>query len=163
MSVIDYDNIRQSIEHELGIGSRGWTRIVEDALKSVKQRGDETNAPCPSIYQIKEKFGELRIYYDHAAADEFQKTQIAAAISEANRCCERCGNASRLQMIGSWATNLCCWCAHERFTSHSKKHPRFNASVLLDDPLRCQTCGYVGQIAWKASGHRCPACVSKGA
>ena len=162
MSVIDYKNIRQSIEHEIGLGSRGWTRIVEDALKRVKHRAEETDTPYPAIHQIKEKFGELRICYDHAAADEFQNVQITEAISEANRCCERCGNASRLQMIGSWTANLCCWCAHERIKVHGKKLPKFNISVLLDDPLRCQSCGYVGQIAWKASGHRCPACVSEG-
>ena len=61
MSVIDYDSIRKSIEHELGTGSRGWTRILETALKLVKARAEKKSIPCPDVFQIKEKFGELRI------------------------------------------------------------------------------------------------------
>ena len=163
VSVIDYDNIRKSIENELGTGSRGWTRILETAFTLVKARAEKKSLHCPDVCQIKEKFGELRVYYDHTTADDYQKTYIAAALEEAKHSCECCGNATRPQMVGNWVVILCCWCAHDRLASNGQNAPRFNARVLLDDPLRCHRCGFVGQVAWKTSGHRCPACVAKGA
>ncbi|WP_282022469.1 hypothetical protein [Ruegeria faecimaris] len=162
MSVIDWGDIHNSVVSELGKECQGWIRIVEEALERVKKRAIEQKRPAPEVHQIKQKFGELRIYYSRANTDGYQDSDIVAAITEANRCCQWCGNSCRTQIIDAWIVNMCCWCMHRMADNTGKSKPKFNTQHLPDDPLRCQSCGYVGQIAWKATGHRCPCCVSKG-
>lgn len=160
MDDFDWMNIRASVLNEIGRGNQAWARIVEDALVLVKEQADESSKNYPSIYQIKEKFGELRIYYDHSKADNRQQDIIAGAISEANTSCQKCGNNCRPQLLNGWVVNFCCWCAHRVAEDSGNEIPRLNANTM-DERLRCTSCGYIGQIAWKASGHKCPACVAK--
>ena len=72
----------------------GWLPIVEEMLVALK------DLPI-TIVQIKEKFGELRVYgdYDDSVTDE-QVTEIAetieAAVYKARHTCEICGEPGKL-------------------------------------------------------------------
>lgn len=159
-AVIDWNDIRTGVAGQLGHERVGWVRIVSSCLEDVKTYAEDTNLACPDIWEIKEQFAELRIRYDCEGADDYQNGLIDAAIELANASCERCGNACCRQYWHSWAVKMCCWCLHQLAEDKGER------LVLnqLDErhPLWCKSCGYLGQIAWTASGKRCPACVSRG-
>jgi hypothetical protein len=161
-NVIDWSDIKKSVEAELGGQNRGWVRIVTRWLEKVKMRCDEKELSYPDVFQIKQKFAQLRLYYRDLNKDGCIQSYIAAAHTEADASCERCGNSCQPQTIGGWSSNLCCWCAHQLAEERGQK-PIFNKGTGPEDGhLQCVSCGYIGQIAWKATGYRCPACVSKG-
>ena len=161
-NVIDWSDIKKGVEAELGEQNRGWVRIVTRWLEKVKTRCDEKNLSYPDVYQIKQKFAQLRLYYRDPNKDGYIESYIAAAHTEADASCERCGNSCQPQVIGGWSTNLCCWCAHQ-LAEDRKQEAAFNQGTGTDDGhLQCMSCGYIGQIAWTASGYRCPACVARG-
>ncbi|WP_170327951.1 hypothetical protein [Ruegeria arenilitoris] len=112
INVVDYDNIQKSVELELGQNPLGWSGIVTELFEHIKARSDKIGVEYPKVLQIKEKFGELRIYFSKASEDERIRGWVTATIDRANQSCERCGNAARPQNLGSWIITLCCWCAH---------------------------------------------------
>lgn len=158
--VIDWDDIRTGVVDQLGHENVGWVRIVTNCLEDVKTYADDNNIACPEIWKIKERFAELRICYDCEGADDHQNDLIEAAVKLANASCQRCGNACHRQSWHAWAVKMCCWCLH-RIAEERGERLSLNR---LDEghPLQCKFCGYLGQIAWTASGKRCPACVSRG-
>ena len=161
--IIDWDEIETSVKKALGPDNKGWVRIVTHALEKVKERCDEKEIAHPKIGQIKEKLGDLRIYYSEPTKDMYVRAFMEDARIAANSFCERCGNICRPQNLGGWIRCLCCFCAHQVAEDRGYKKPEFNQFRPPEDGhLQCTNCGYVGQIAWTASGHRCPACVSKG-
>lgn len=78
-------------------------RIIEDKLSNPITNG----APDPLyIEQIKEKFGELRIYT--GAATDTVYSIIDQATKESRSTCEECGSADgRMIEIRSWMSTLC--------------------------------------------------------
>lgn len=161
--VFDYDDIRGSVEKHLGKDKLGWIRIVTECFEEIKEHCDSEEKTYPSVSQIKQKYGALRIYLGCAIEDPFIQSSLEEAVRKADRSCERCGNVSRPQCIGVWYANLCCWHAHEAAVERLDKFPKVGLNLRSKSAaLQCRSCGYHGQIAWGVSGHRCPACVSKG-
>ncbi|WP_226689763.1 hypothetical protein [Ruegeria arenilitoris] len=159
----DYDDIRGSVEKHLGKDNLGWVRIVTECFEAIKKHCDQREESYLTVGQIKQKFGSLRIYLDGVQEDTFIQLRLQQAVQEAEMSCERCGNASTTQVIAAWHVNLCCWHAHEAATERMETFPTVRLNTRAKrDVLQCRSCGYVGQIAWGASGHRCPACVAKG-
>lgn len=158
-SVIDYSNIRSSVTEGLGSDSLGWIEIVTECFEAIKERCDEGRLEYPQVLQIKEKFGELRIYLHPSTKKypEFVGTYIEATRRAADGCCEMCGNNSSRQWIGNWMRNLCAFCAHDTaYRQNLKLHKQpFNRSI--DHRLKCTTCGYIGQIV--PGGSKCVACL----
>ncbi|WP_170334775.1 hypothetical protein [Ruegeria arenilitoris] len=160
-NTIDFNDIKQSVEKNLGRTPEGWSGLVTTLFTEIKEHCDLKDATYPFILQIKEKLGELRIY--HRCDDRCIQSMIAATIARANRTCERCSNAAETQLLDGWYTTLCCWCAHE---VASKRHPeRKRLFGVRQKPIRdrmtCGVCGYYGQIDRTDDRNRCPACVKK--
>ncbi|WP_425046503.1 hypothetical protein [Primorskyibacter sp. S87] len=159
----DYEDVRGSVENHLGKENVGWVRVVSECFENIKTHCDTEGKSYPSVGQIKQKYGTLRIYLDGVREEPFIQSILMDAIQEADRSCERCGNASTLQCVGYWFATLCCWHAHEAAAERMKNFPRIGLNTRVrSEGLQCRSCGYHGQIAWGVSGHRCPACVSKG-
>lgn len=108
----------------------GWYSIIDVALKTIctytrnieKRRewaiinnaaevydSDKTPRPVPEsidfrVVQIKEKFGELRVY--SAGADDFINGVISMSEMVASKTCEVCGERGKMRH-GSWIRILC--------------------------------------------------------
>ncbi|AML53811.1 hypothetical protein [Falsihalocynthiibacter arcticus] len=125
-NAIDFDNIQESLERELGLGFEGWIPKIEIGLLELKLELQNCEITPPIIVQMKERFGDLRIYTD---------SQEPAAVSEAledicrhvNSSCQRCGNAAEVQVVFGWAIRLCCHCYNkfldERFDGAESRWP----------------------------------------
>ena len=163
--VVDFSDIRGSIKRALGSDTVGWIDIVTQCFEDIKAHCDRKQIDYPKVAQIKQKWGSLRIYFHEAHDDVYIRQACETAQRLADSSCECCGNAAFPQYVGAWVRTLCCWHAHRVARSrgidfcHEPLNSRFH---LLDHPLRCGSCGYIGQIAWGASGRRCPACVKRG-
>ena len=92
----------------------GWLHIVDTLLESLAQvvttmPNDECELFC--IQQIKEKFGELRVYC------EPRNAPISAAVAEAalraNCTCEACGAFGIPRRFGTYVAVRCRACAAE--------------------------------------------------
>ncbi len=126
----DWENIKSSVESELGQKCRGWNRIVTHALEQVRDYCHENDIHLTEVSQIKEKFGELRIYYSDPSEDQMIQIYVGQAITKANVSCEHCGNACQTQRPGGCWRNLCCWCAH-KLAEDRKQKPAFNHEAAL--------------------------------
>lgn len=63
----------------------------------------------PQFSQIKEKFGTLRIYMDHADETAYALVDFAEDLS--GKICEECGNKGKNAPRPSWWKTLCEECA----------------------------------------------------
>ncbi len=160
-NAIDFNDIKQSVEENLGSTPEGWSGLVTVLFTEVKEYCDLKGATYPFVLQIKEKIGELRIY--HRCDDRQIQSMIAATIARANHSCERCGNSAETQLLDGWYKTLCCWCAHD---VASKRHPKRKRLFGVRkkptrDRMTCSVCGYFGQIDRTDDRNRCPACEKK--
>jgi hypothetical protein len=88
-----------------------WT---EEKLKAAEQALVEYEATLPQIHQIKEKFGQLRIYYKGANS---VGNQLVFRYAEqlANQTCEDCGTNQKVKLReGGWWRTLCDPCELNR-------------------------------------------------
>ena len=163
---VDYNDIKASVEAQLGSTPDGWSGLVSDLFESIKARCDELEIEYPEITQIKEKFGALRIYQKKSSTDETICGWISATIQQANHTCEKCGNAAQTQrLFGSSYATLCCFCGHEaaRHIFNPDRRRLFGDRKNKSKGKNiCTVCCYVGQIDRTDSRGRCPACVKKG-
>ena len=104
----------------------GWMPIVERLSHSIQQYIDAANSrrqwlidngkmkydeliPEPieqvTVAQVKEKFGELRFYYD--GGDEYIAGLVEMAEQWAGHTCEECGKPGHLRGDLSWIKTLC--------------------------------------------------------
>ena len=94
----------------------GWYHIIENLCKQIHShiswqnecaaRYPDKNQPCPnvSIVQIKEKFGDLRFYYD--GGDDTISGMVSMAEAWSKHTCETCGNLGQ-RRSGGWIRTLC--------------------------------------------------------
>lgn len=159
----DWNDITSSVEGELGQTPQGWSGLVVDLFEHIKQRNDELEIAYPKVKQIKEKFGELKIYFQEPSDDQTIQAWISATIQEANRSCELCGNSARVQVIAGCYQTLCCWCGHKvarRIYNEQKR--RLFSTTATQKHVTCSVCRHTGQVDRTDDLGRCPACVSKG-
>jgi len=127
--LFDPDNTDQDWAYLITVG-RGWHALVEDyceQAQSILRDHDQINSWY--IRQIKEKFGELRIYIRPAAEplnvdwysqtvhdiDPPQPTPVQDMLSDlrsqiverANTTCEECGDAGGLRVLNGWYRTCC--------------------------------------------------------
>lgn len=83
----------------------GWYTIVNTLCHSIQQRVESRPEVQVGVTQVKEKFGELRFYYQ--GGDD----HIAGAVSYAelisSRICEECGRPGTRARINSWIVTRC--------------------------------------------------------
>jgi hypothetical protein len=86
----------------------GWRDLLEracDRIESALAEGGAFN-----VFQIKEKFGTLRFYWDGEVSPETRsRTDEAIALAEARSACtcETCGEPGRLYQIAGWYKTAC--------------------------------------------------------
>lgn len=102
--------------------AEGWTPYMPEAGwdSLLIEMHDKLVAADPDIkyIQIKQKFGELRVYTRPVTPTN---PQVAEAIREAvirsRVTCERCGETGKLRQARSWLITLCDGCEAARRTS----------------------------------------------
>lgn len=77
-------------------------KITRDPLSAMKKVPDA----CPQVVarQVKEKFGDLRFYYD--GGDEYVSGIVTMACTFSSTTCERCGKPGE-KTRGGWIRVLC--------------------------------------------------------
>lgn len=78
----------------------GWQHIVDEALEKIK-----SIEPNFEVFQIKEKFGELRIY-GGPGNEEVWKI-IDDATTQSLKTCEVCGKPGKLRTDHGWWKTVC--------------------------------------------------------
>jgi len=105
----------------------GWYNILNDVCNCIdshvkstkrineyrKENGKEL-LPEPDIHfeQIKEKFGQLRIYMNHY--DDYVQGILSLAEDISARTCESCGKEGKMRK-GGWIRCLCDDCEKEKY------------------------------------------------
>lgn len=79
----------------------GWHALVDEAFDLVESQG-------VAVIQVKEKFGQLRIYTSTADADFYSK--IWAIEERSSTICEFCGAPSEIRNRGGWLKSICDAC-----------------------------------------------------
>lgn len=87
----------EQLKCEISIGG-GWLDLVTAFLVWTNERGDK-----PMFHQIKEKFGELRLYH---SGSEFSSELESVAENLSAFVCEDCGAPGRIR-DGGWIRTLC--------------------------------------------------------
>lgn len=84
---------------------RGWNKILIEMH-------DKLVAADPDIkyIQIKEKWGELRVYVRPMVPCEEALEAIRQAVIKSRETCERCGEPGQLRTQRSWQITLCDEC-----------------------------------------------------
>ena len=94
----------------------GWLEIIEKTLKEIRQYIEHKRYFDFKIIQIKEKFGELRIYTNYTD-DRIEKI-IDEATAQSLKTCELCGTEGKLRNRNGWLKTLCD--LHENFKEPPK-------------------------------------------
>lgn len=81
----------------------GWLDLVAELSRAIEDLVRETEDPT-TVEQVKEKFGGLRFYVNHATDPVY--ALIASAESASFRICEACGAPGRTRG-GGWIRTLC--------------------------------------------------------
>ena len=84
---------------------KGWHDLIDRTLELIDSVSKPDNF---TITQIKEKFGELRIYY--YPANDMIDNIIEFAINESLTICEMCGKKGKLRYFYGWYKTLCNEC-----------------------------------------------------
>lgn len=85
----------------------GWNDLIDDTLDKIFSIDEHF-----TVEQIKEKFGQLRLYgtssYEHGSAQESRIFHIIQDAEErSGRTCEICGLPGRLGSANRWFSTLC--------------------------------------------------------
>ena len=87
----------------LSVG-KGWAKLINDLF---------ANLPAGTkVVQVKEKFGGLRFYVDHAEEDYHKQIEIAE--TKSYHICEECGTEENVTCEGGWLITLCPACRANR-------------------------------------------------
>ncbi len=116
-----YNVIKEGAYTQVGAG---WHSLLDTFYSAV--------AEDPNVYviQVKEKFGGLRIYFDHCCIDISKSDEelenyicnhdcaslynLVRDLEEKSiTICEDCGQAGELRMNRSWIKTLCNTCMNE--------------------------------------------------
>lgn len=97
---------KEELYERLGV----WPEVGNGWLPIIKQLADDIDAlNIPyTVVQVKEKFGELRFYFDCEVAGGSQPIYelVDAAMAESLRTCEVCGAPGKPRG-GGWVKTLC--------------------------------------------------------
>lgn len=89
----------------------GWNRVLSDALDRIA-KAIEFSRGSISIVQIKEKLGELRIYYDERGLTRRERSAVEVGVSLAEArsrvTCETCGSKGTIRSSNSGWIHASC-------------------------------------------------------
>lgn len=76
---------------------KGWHKLIDDTLGKLSQE-------C-RLFQVKEKFGGLRVYYEKG--NESDLKVVEEAEEKASITCEVCGAPGKMRCHGGWLHVAC--------------------------------------------------------
>lgn len=85
---------------------KGWDSVVDPLIKQLVGMG------C-NIAQVKEKFGDLRVYIDEGYTSEAGHL-VSEATEKCSTTCAKCGAPDSQIRSGGWLVVLCDACESER-------------------------------------------------
>lgn len=85
----------------------GWRTLLQELLGKIEPLVDDNF----EIYQVKEKYGELRFYTNKISSDV--EEIIEDYVERSRHTCEYCGAQGELRLTGWWKT-LCDSCNDKR-------------------------------------------------
>jgi hypothetical protein len=93
----------------------GWIWLIDKLCDAIQSHIDNASEPVLQVVvnQVKQKFGELRFYYD--GGDEVIRGMVEFAVHLSQSICEICGSTVNTAMITSahgWLETLCGKCAN---------------------------------------------------
>lgn len=106
-----YDHIVKKFENILKCGIEcdyGWFDLIERVCFQISKRVETLQYSDFKIIQIKEKFGQLRIYTTFS--DDYISGVISLASSISLCTCEVCGNKGSIDPTNQWIRTLCDDC-----------------------------------------------------
>jgi len=84
----------------------GWFPLVRDLSEAIEVACDRDQTPTPEAFQVKEKFGGLRVYV--RGATRAVAELIARAENESLGICEECGREGAVCITESrWYKTVC--------------------------------------------------------
>ena len=150
----------------------GWENLIKGLIELCELHKVE-------IFQIKEKFGELRFYVGEAP--EHVHAVINACCAESRNICEECGKHGRIRRTLSWWTTLCDDHFEKALDGKGIKiyDFKYSNSIGIKVIATCKDCGkqttFTGKdgkdvniyaavrrwkLNWVTEEARCPTCVS---
>ena len=110
----------------------GWYDLMDELCSSLQDYSDKMNIQVVAT-QVKEKFGELRFYYDIHYKENFNNglslnernnlidvidKEVEKIISNAEyrseNECEKCGKQYHIKSINGWMMNICEECGNKK-------------------------------------------------
>ena len=94
----------------------GWMDLLEELFDKM-QKIIDNDSQCNAIevVQVKEKFGELRVYTNYDTDEIFNL--IEEYTRKSKHICEWCGKKGKLRNDNGWYTTLCNKCHEKRLES----------------------------------------------
>ncbi|EYD74374.1 hypothetical protein Rumeso_04059 [Rubellimicrobium mesophilum DSM 19309] len=86
----------------------GWLPLIQGCLANLRLIVEEDGLADLRVIQVKEKYGQLRIYASTGNDRVWELLQLAEAAS--GQICENCGGPSQVAWRGDWLTTLCPVC-----------------------------------------------------
>lgn len=99
-----YPPISNSGLHGFECGS-GWFHFLDATGCLIQRRMDAAKSEPFVAHQIKEKFGELRVYYSHG--DAYVSAVIDVIEGLSGRFCEICGDRGEIHEDQGWLSTRC--------------------------------------------------------
>lgn len=90
----------------------GWYWIIDQLCSCIQDYIDANNKPQAEFVQVKEKFGQLRVYIDNA--DEYIRGMISLAETMSYVTCESCGVTTGIIHTSGYIKTLCKSCSMEK-------------------------------------------------
>ena len=91
----------------------GWFAILDRLCEDVQTRVDQSGCEQFEAVQVKEKFGELRVYSD--GGDSVTDALVSKAECDSCGVCERCGSTEGVTTKGpGWIVTWCDKCRKEK-------------------------------------------------
>lgn len=92
----------------------GWTQLIITLCQRLEAILQNDQGATLIILQVKEKFGELRFYYQLVGAQNETALLIKEAVDLAKTAstsiCQSCGRPGELQNSGGWYSVTCTLC-----------------------------------------------------
>ena len=107
----------------------GWFRLIDDTLHLINQVCIKFGHEEISVAQVKEKFGQLRIYmnYGEGSKDVYNiiEAVIEQALQKSKSICEISGDTGTLCKRGSWCKTLSYdeWRKSKKLMTHYAYEP----------------------------------------
>ncbi len=106
----NYDGSENNPLHLFGIEcGQGWIPIISDLLNSLLKMDFYKNI---RIYQIKEKYGQFRFYYNSLSLSNTERCKFQNRIdvckTKLSKTCEQCGGVGHLVNDGASKIRITC-------------------------------------------------------